>query len=149
MEFADGTNEIIAANIIAENILSQVDEEGHTQLLLSEIIDHRTNGSEVQESDAFIMTRSGGKRRVRTTKGWELRVFWKDGSTCWIKLKDLKNSFPIELAKYAVSNNISTMPAFAWWVPFVLKKKDRIISKLKTKYWLRTHINTVSRYQRL
>ena len=118
-------------------------------MLLSEIIDHRTNGSEVQESDAFIMTRSGGKRRVRTTKGWELCVSWKDGSTCWIKLKDLKNSFPIELAKYAVSNNISTMPAFAWWVPFVLKKKDRIISKLKTKYWLRTHINTVSRYQRL
>lgn len=47
VEFADGTNEIITANTIAENMLSQVDEEGHMQMLLSEIIDHRTNGSEV------------------------------------------------------------------------------------------------------
>ena len=62
VEFDDGTNEIITANIIAENILSQVDEEGHTQMLLSEIVDHRTDGSEVKNEDGFIETRGGGKR---------------------------------------------------------------------------------------
>ena len=108
-------------------------------MLLSEIVDHRTDGSEVKNEDGFIETRGGGKRRLRTTKGWELCVCWKDGSTTWVKLKELKNSFPIELAQYAVSNKIASMPAFAWWVPFVLKKKDRIISKLKSKYWSRTH----------
>ena len=30
-------------------------------------------------------------------------------------------------------------PAFAWWVPFVLKKRNRILAKVKSKYWLRTH----------
>ena len=41
VEFLDGTTEIISANIIAENLLSQVDEEGHRQMMLEEIIDHR------------------------------------------------------------------------------------------------------------
>jgi hypothetical protein len=30
-------------------------------------------------------------------------------------------------------------PAFAWWAPHVLRKKDRILSKVQTKYWDRTH----------
>ena len=30
-------------------------------------------------------------------------------------------------------------PAFAWWVLFVLKKRNRILAKVKSKYWLRTH----------
>lgn len=34
---------------------------------------------------------------------------------------------------------IAHEPAFAWWVPHVLKKRKRIISKLKSKYWERTH----------
>jgi hypothetical protein len=30
-------------------------------------------------------------------------------------------------------------PAFTWWVPHVLKKKECIIAKVKSKYWPRTH----------
>ncbi len=30
-------------------------------------------------------------------------------------------------------------PAFAWWICHVLQKRNRIIAKLKTKYWVRTH----------
>ena len=30
-------------------------------------------------------------------------------------------------------------PAFTWWVLFVLKKRNRILAKVKSKYWLRTH----------
>ena len=45
MEFLDGSIEILTANIIAENLLAQVDSEGHRQLLLKEIVDHRTDGT--------------------------------------------------------------------------------------------------------
>ena len=31
------------------------------------------------------------------------------------------------------------MPAFAWWVPYVSGKNERIIKKLKSKYWSWTH----------
>ena len=34
-----------------------------------------------------------------------------------------------------MNNKIAEEPAFAWWVRPVLKKRDRIIKKVKTKYW--------------
>ena len=74
-----------------------------------------------------------------TTKGWQLLVKWKDGSTNWIALKDLKQSYPAEITEYAIDNKLHEKPAFAWWVPYVIKHRGRIISKIKSKYWLRTH----------
>ena len=43
------------------------------------------------------------------------------------------------MAEYAVSSRISEEPTFAWWASSVLKKRNRIIAKTKSKYWLRTH----------
>ena len=139
VEFRDGTKTALAANYIAENLFSQVDDDGNRQVLLDEIIDHRKNSKAVTQQDAFVTMRNGNKRRRETTIGWELLVQWKDGSTNWITLKDLKESYPVQVSEYAVAARISMEPAFAWWVPKVLKKRNRIISKLKSKYWLRTH----------
>ena len=38
-----------------------------------------------------------------------------------------------------VSNQIAGYPEFVWWVPYTLKKKNRIISKVKTEYLRITH----------
>jgi hypothetical protein len=54
-------------------------------------------------------------------------------------LADLKNSYPVQVAEYAVNNKIASEPAFAWWVPHVLKKRDRIIQKVKTRFRKKTH----------
>ena len=40
VEFLNGNTEILTVHIIVEDILSQVDEEGHRQIMLDEIIDH-------------------------------------------------------------------------------------------------------------
>jgi hypothetical protein len=69
----------------------------------------------------WMQTRSGKKTRQKTTNGWQLLVSWKDGTTDWLPLKELKASNPIELAEYAVANKIVEEPAFAWWVKHVLK----------------------------
>jgi hypothetical protein len=66
-------------------------------------------------------------------------VEWKDGTTSWVFLKDFKESNPVEVAEYAVANSIASEPAFAWWVPFTIRKRDRIIQKVKSKYWVWTH----------
>ena len=139
VEFIDGSTETIAANIIAENLLAQVDEEGHRQMLIDEIVDHRKYDTAISKEDGFYETPQGLKRRVRTTKGWDIYVQWKDGSGDWVALKDMKHAYPVQLAEYAFSNQLQDEPAFAWWVYYTLKKRDRIISKLKTKYWQRTH----------
>ena len=64
---------------------------------------------------------------------------WKYGSADWIALKDLKAPYPVQVAKYAVANNIEDKPALAWWSKDVLRKRSRIISKIKLRYWKTTH----------
>ena len=54
-------------------------------------------------------------------------------------LKYIKEAYLTELAEYAVADNISTDPAFALWVPHDLKNRNRIIAKVRSKYWLKTH----------
>ena len=72
IEYIDGSAEVVPANVIAENILSQVDEEGNRQLMLDEIIDHRSDESAIPIYQAFYTTPTGRSTRRRTTKGWEL-----------------------------------------------------------------------------
>jgi hypothetical protein len=81
---------------------------------------------------------NGVKRRRETTQGWHMLCQWKDSSTNWIALKDMKHSYPVQVAEYAFANKIDDKPAFAWWVPHVIKKRDRVLAKLKSKYWQRT-----------
>jgi hypothetical protein len=109
VEFPDSSTEALAANLIAENTLSQVDDEGQSYSVLSEIVDHRTNGHAISKDDGFVEGRYG-KRHLRiTTQGWDLQVKWRDGSTTWVPLlSELKESNPpVEDAEYAVANKIA------------------------------------------
>jgi hypothetical protein len=139
IEFTDGAVERYTANIIAENMFAQIDEEGNMYAIMDEICDHKKDETAVPISEGTYRTRSGSVRDKVTTRGWSLLVQWKDGSSSWEKLKDIKVSNPIEVAEYAVANRLVEEPAFKWWVPHVLRKRNRIISKAKTKYWRTTH----------
>ena len=46
---------------------------------------------------------------------------------------------PVQLAEYAVLNQIADEPAFACWIKKVFKKRYRIISKTARKYWQKKH----------
>jgi hypothetical protein len=139
VEFADGATDVFTANLIAENLYSQVDEEGNSYSIMSEIIDHEFDGSAVRKDDGTEVTRDGTTRPRRTTRGWKLLVSWKGGTSSWIPLKDLKESHPVQVAEYALANKILEEPAFNRWARHILKKRDRIIRKVKSRYWERTH----------
>ena len=66
-------------------------------------------------------------------------IRYKDSSTTWVPLKDMKESYPVQVSEYAVLTKIQEEPAFAWWVPRVLQKSNRIVAKVKSKYWICTH----------
>ena len=51
----------------------------------------------------------------------------------------MKECYPVQLCEYAVQARISKEPVFAWWLSHVIKKRKQIISKIKSKYWTRTH----------
>ena len=50
-------------------------------------------------------------------------------------MKELKQSNPIELVEYATNHNLLEEPAFVWWAKKILKRRDHIVSKVKSKYW--------------
>ena len=139
VDYQDSIKASLTANYVADNLFAHVDQEGNRHVLLDELIDYRVNGREVKLQDAFITTGTGTRRRRETTIGWELLAQWKDGSMNWVSLKDLKESYPVQTAEYAVAAKIAMEPAFAWWVPYTMNKRNRIRSKVKSKYWLRTH----------
>ena len=60
----------MSANVIAENLLSQVDEEGHIQMMLEEITDHRCDGTEIKSTEGYYTSKGGHQTKKRTTSGW-------------------------------------------------------------------------------
>jgi hypothetical protein len=140
VQFSDGHCSEYATNVIAENLYATVDDDGFETLLFHEIVDHRVDRAESLDSnDAWITSFNGNKSRRRTTKGWQLCVEWRDGSTSWIPLKDLKASNPLQVAEYAVAHNIANEPAFVWWIYDTLKRRDRVIAAKGQRYVKRTH----------
>jgi hypothetical protein len=129
---------IITANIIADNMYAQCDEEGNQFLMLQDIGGHKTGGHAVERTDMYIKV--GRNKQIRKiTKVWYLCVVWKDGTTSWERFADLKKSNPVEVAEYAATKNFHDEPAFAWWLHHVLKKQNRIIAAATKRYHKRTH----------
>ena len=63
---------------------------------MKEICDHRKTNRAISIADGFTTARNGTRVPKRTTVGWDLLVEWKDGTTDWVPLKDMKESNPIE-----------------------------------------------------
>ena len=95
VQFPDGHVEELQYNIIAENMMSQVDSEGHHYQLLAEISDHQSNHLAITKKNGFIRSKNGNLHPKMTTRGWSIEVEWKDGSISWVPLKDLKASNPV------------------------------------------------------
>ena len=77
-----------------------------------------------------------------STVGFHICVQWRDGSTSWKSLKDLKKVHPVDTAEYAVDQEIYHEMALDWWVNAMLKKRLSIISlvnKIHARYLKKTH----------
>ena len=61
IEFLDGAIKQYSANIIAQNMFSQVDEHGHSRTLLYCIVDHKSDRRAVRKEDKYVFTKSGQK----------------------------------------------------------------------------------------
>ena len=133
VEFPDGAVKPYSANIIAENILGQVDEQGYHTQLLAGITAHSKDETAVAAKDKYFTTKMGRRTLRQTTIGWKFEVLWKDGTKSWVPLKVLKESNPVEVAEYISSRKLAGEAAFAWWVPYTLRKRDRIISAVNSR----------------
>lgn len=114
VEFDDGEVTELAANVIAETMWAQCDPDGNQYVLLKYLVDHRKNDNALSLSDQDCVDRNGRAYKRRSTAGWQICCEWKDGSTSWEKLSDLKESHPVDTAKYAQEHDLLHEPAFNW-----------------------------------
>ena len=84
----------------------QVDAEGYRYQLLDNIVDHKQDNNAIHPNNIYINTKSGQKRMIHTTAGWNLLVQWKNVTQEWVPLKILKNSNPIEVSEFKVARRI-------------------------------------------
>ena len=140
VELADGRIKEYGANIIAENMLTQVDSNGFSLALMEGIIDYKHDDLiAIPKAEKSITTGRGQRRLWKTMAGWKLLVKWKDQSESWVKLSELKESHPVETAEFAKSRGIDDKAAFIWWVPHTLRKRNAVISAVKTRLRKTTH----------
>ena len=140
VEFSNGQVKEYGANIIAENMLTQVDLDGYSLSLMDSIIDHCKDPSQaIPIEDKYITAKCGQKRLRKTMKGWKLLIKWKDKSKAWINLADMKEAHLVETAEYARARGISNEPTFAWWVPYTLRKREVILAAVKNRIRRMTH----------
>ncbi|CAJ1954236.1 unnamed protein product [Cylindrotheca closterium] len=132
IEWHDGETESYCANGVIEAMMINVDDDGNSILHVKEFIDHRMDGTRVDADDGFVMVKNK-KVPQRTTKGWYLCAQIHGDETEWIDLKTAKEAYPIQVAEYAVAHKLVSEPAFSWWVPYILKKRDRILKAVKRR----------------
>ena len=98
VECKDWKKALLAANTISENMFDQFNGKGNIHVLFQDIIEHRYNGTKVKEHYTFIKTHTGMRRCRDTTKVVEVLVQWKCGSNTWVTLKDMQNSYHVQMA---------------------------------------------------
>ena len=81
--------EELIANVISENMLSQLDSEGHHYQILKEISYHSVDRISIKRSNGFIISCSSNVHAKSKTIGWKLEVRWKDETLSWITLKNV------------------------------------------------------------
>ena len=100
---------------------------------------HSKDKGAIEKKDRWLVMKRGNRVQSKTTIGWKFLCDWKDGYQTWLTMKLLKESNPVEVAEYVKARNINDDPAFAWWVPYTLRNRDRIISAVNSRVRKATH----------
>ncbi|KAL7474122.1 hypothetical protein ACHAW6_000116, partial [Cyclotella cf. meneghiniana] len=102
----------LATNTIAEALYAQCDPDGNQYVMLDTIVDFRKNPNVAISWNDQVKIVNGKKVVSRSTCGWELCCEWKDDSTSWQKLANLKELHPLQVAEFALAAGIADEQAF-------------------------------------
>ncbi|KAL7481423.1 hypothetical protein ACHAW6_007107 [Cyclotella cf. meneghiniana] len=100
VSFLDGHTKELASNTITEALYVQYNPDGNQYVMLDAIVDYQKNPNVAISCS----------NQVKIVNGWDLCCEWKDGSTSWQKVSDLKESHPIQVAEFALAMSIVNEP---------------------------------------
>ena len=127
---------------MSENIKCRADDDDHVSMSLYAMINHRKENTPCDLKDKHAYFNNQRKLR-KSTQGQDLEVAWKDGSTDWTSLEDLKRLNLVEVVEHAKSRYTDKEVAFHWWVPCLLKKREVIISAQRKEFPLQNILFSV------
>jgi hypothetical protein len=78
------------------------DPGGNQYVLLDYFVDFDKSLTAISIADQNIVVK-GHPSKHCNKYGWKICCQWKDGSTTWESLKDLKESCPLKMAEYAIT----------------------------------------------
>ena len=90
VKFQDGDDTELTANAIAESMYAMCDENGDHILLFDAIVYQKKNDNAMTRAEQKFVDSIVKQQYKRLTKGWEVCVRWKNGSTTWEKISDFK-----------------------------------------------------------
>ena len=120
-------------------MFAQVNCDVFASYILDGIIEYAKTDDAVTVDNQYLTTQSGQSRLRNSTAVWSLLVSWRDGSEQWFPLSILKESNPLEVDELSVAHKIDKEPAFHWWVPYTLQKRDTIVSAMNARVKGVTH----------
>ena len=62
------------SNLLPENMVAQIDDDGCHHVLFDEIVDDRINNKAIKEEETHTSIEGGGKRRRCTTVSWDILI---------------------------------------------------------------------------
>ena len=68
----------------------QADGDRLNNQLLEGILDHSKDNRAIEKKDKYFVTKRGRRSMRKTTVGWKFNIKWRDGTTTWVSLKNLK-----------------------------------------------------------
>ena len=74
VKFPDGTISEYKANVIADNMYSQVHSEGFLHSILSGTLEFAKDTTAAQKGNKYIITKSGQRCMQKSTVGWNLLI---------------------------------------------------------------------------
>ena len=143
VDFEDSTQAELTANNIAHSMYNQCDPDGNQYLMLDSIVYFRYNTTALCYDDQNFVN-NGRTYRRRSTAGWKMCFQWKGGSKYLQNLSYLKQSHLIDTTEYVISQNLQGEPEFNWWVPHVIKKRERVT--LLVKKWIAWYLKKAHKF---
>ena len=146
IKFEDEISAAYGANIVAKNMWRMCNNEGFHEDLLYLIVDIWFHKNAVKDGLTYNCKVKCVLRK--TKRGVDLLCVIKSGQNedgsdrirnSWHPLKELKESYLLQVAEFTVVRRVDKIPAFVWRVNFTLKKRDTIIASARQRIAKTTH----------
>ena len=97
VEFMNGKVTELTTKIISESMYTQCDIDGNKYLILEVLVDYHKDNKAILLSEQQIKVQ-GRPETSKTTAGWQFCCLFKDDSSSWEKLFNLKESHLVQTA---------------------------------------------------